>query len=86
MVTSSSSDLNGLQVTGHGRGAGARLEVGFGVIFPGWSVGGGEVIHRVHLRERRTRDEEEEENRTHQKLTEGGMGGLGKYPRGNRRK
>lgn len=47
-----SSDLYGLHVAGHGRGAGAGLEVRLGVVLSGWSVGGGEVINGVHLRDR----------------------------------
>lgn len=41
--------LYGLHITGHGGWTRAGLEVGLGVIFPGWSVWGGEVINRVHL-------------------------------------
>lgn len=47
-----SSDLYGLHVAGHGRGAGAGLEVRLGVVLSGRSVGGGEVIDGVHLRDR----------------------------------
>lgn len=43
------SHLYGLHVTSHGGGARAVLEVGFGVVLPGRSVGRGEVVHGVHL-------------------------------------
>lgn len=51
------SDLYGFHLTSHGGGTRAGLEVGLRVIFPGWSVGGGEVIHRVHLRRERERQD-----------------------------
>lgn len=50
---SGTSDLYGLHVAGHGGGARAGLEVRLGVVFSGWSVGVGEVIHGVHLRGQR---------------------------------
>lgn len=44
------SHLYRLHVTGHGGGARARgLIVGLGVVLPGWSIGGSEVVNRVHL-------------------------------------